>query len=85
MIGPPLAGSLFDFTGSYDVPFFLSGAMLVVSGIMSFFIPYVRNTAQKLEVVQDFASPLEEIPEESDVEEEDEDAENVVDNVETVV
>ncbi|CAN8013288.1 unnamed protein product [Ixodes persulcatus] len=84
MIGPPLAGSLFDFTGSYDVPFFLSGAMMVVSGIMSFFIPYVRNTAQKLEVVQDFASPLEEIPEESDVEEEDEDTENA-DNVETVV
>lgn len=85
MVGPPLAGSLFDYTGSYDWPFFLSGAMLVISGFMSFFIPCVRNTAIKVEVVQDVASPLEEIPEESDVlEEEDEDTENAS-NVETVV
>lgn len=73
MVGPPLAGSLFDMTGSYDVPFFVSGTMLIVSGAMSFFIPCVRNTAIKPEPLPDVASPLEEIPEESDIPEDDED------------
>ncbi|KAK8782394.1 hypothetical protein V5799_016265, partial [Amblyomma americanum] len=79
MVGPPLAGTLFDMTGSYDVPFFVSGTMLIVSGSMSFFIPCVRNTAVKPEPMPDIASPLEEIPEESDVPEEDEE------NVESIV
>ncbi|XP_077563614.1 monocarboxylate transporter 5 isoform X3 [Haemaphysalis longicornis] len=79
MVGPPLAGSLFDMTGSYDVPFFVSGTMLIVSGAMSFFIPCVRNTAIKPEPLPDVASPLEEIPEESDIPEDDED------NVESIV
>ncbi|XP_070393548.1 monocarboxylate transporter 14 isoform X3 [Dermacentor albipictus] len=79
MVGPPLAGTLFDMTGSYDVPFFVSGTMLIVSGAMSFFIPCVRNTAIKPEPLPDIASPLEEIPEESDVPEDEED------NVESIV
>ncbi|KAH7952146.1 hypothetical protein HPB52_019368 [Rhipicephalus sanguineus] len=79
MVGPPLAGTLFDMTGSYDVPFFVSGTMLIVSGAMSFFIPCVRNTAVKPEPLPDIASPLEEIPEESDVPEDEEE------NVESIV
>ncbi|XP_064470624.1 uncharacterized protein LOC135385315 isoform X2 [Ornithodoros turicata] len=76
MVGPPLAGSIFDRTGSYDVPFFFSGSLMIVSGIMSFFITRVRNPVQRVDVVHDMNSPLEEIPEEDDILEEEEDAAN---------
>lgn len=59
MLGPPIAGSIYDFTGSYDLPFFIAGVLLVLSAIVSFMVPLVarvskNNTAQQNpEVVRD--------------------------------
>ena len=41
--GPPLAGSIFDMTQSYDVPFWLAGVFLFVSAAISFMVPFVRR------------------------------------------
>lgn len=43
LIGPPIAGWLYDGTGSYDVSFIVAGVIVAVSGIMLFFIPLVRR------------------------------------------
>ncbi|KAF7488829.1 Monocarboxylate transporter 12-B [Sarcoptes scabiei] len=55
MIGPPLAGALFDLSQSYHVTFAVSGSLLIFSSIMAFFIssnqqnqtvdqePYIEN------------------------------------------
>lgn len=81
MVGPPLAGTLYDKIGSYDWPFFMSGVMMIVSGVMSFFVTRVRNPAKTVDVAPDISSTLQEIPEEDDIPEEEEELENV----ETVV
>ncbi|GIX85193.1 monocarboxylate transporter 9 [Caerostris extrusa] len=39
MLGPPIAGSIYDMTGSYDLPFFIAGVLLIVSAIVSFMVP----------------------------------------------
>ncbi|XP_041373564.1 uncharacterized protein LOC121386626 [Gigantopelta aegis] len=41
-IGPPLAGWMYDWTGSYDISFHVMGAMVALSGIMLYFIPLVE-------------------------------------------
>ncbi|CAN7997690.1 unnamed protein product, partial [Ixodes hexagonus] len=43
LVGPPMTGWLYDFTGSYDPGFFVSGAMIALGGIMLFLIPCVQN------------------------------------------
>ncbi|KFM70016.1 Monocarboxylate transporter 14, partial [Stegodyphus mimosarum] len=43
IIGPPVAGSVYDLTGSYDIPFFLAGALLISSGVCTFFIPWLSK------------------------------------------
>ncbi|XP_069179895.1 monocarboxylate transporter 12 [Procambarus clarkii] len=49
VIGPPMCGSLFDMTDSYDYSFLLAGSMIAVSGLMLFFIPCIwRVQARKL-------------------------------------
>ncbi|XP_037075112.1 monocarboxylate transporter 12-B-like isoform X2 [Pollicipes pollicipes] len=45
LIGPPIAGGLFDATQSYDPGFYVAGAMVAISGVMLFFIPCVRRCA----------------------------------------
>jgi len=41
--GPPLAGSLYDVTQSYTVPFLVVGTCLAVSGLMLFPIPAIQR------------------------------------------
>jgi len=41
--GPPLAGSLYDMTKSYTIPFLVVGACLGISGLMLFPIPNIQR------------------------------------------
>ncbi|GFU45314.1 monocarboxylate transporter 12 [Nephila pilipes] len=43
LIGPPVTGWLYDFLGSYDPGFFMSGAMIAISGIMLFLVPCISK------------------------------------------
>jgi hypothetical protein len=36
MVGPPVAGSVYDATQSYDAAFYMAGGFLVVSSFISF-------------------------------------------------
>lgn len=49
LVGPPVTGWLYDYTGSYDPGFFLSGAMIAFGGVMLFVIP----CAQRCEEAQE--------------------------------
>jgi hypothetical protein len=57
MIGPPVAGSVFDATQSYDVPFYMAGGFLILASLVSFgaelvLLFQIRN--KKIEEKQDF-------------------------------
>ncbi|ENN77329.1 hypothetical protein YQE_06155, partial [Dendroctonus ponderosae] len=43
LVGPPIAGSLFDLTKSYDPGFCLAGCTIALSGIILFFIPPLQR------------------------------------------
>ncbi|XP_052784040.1 monocarboxylate transporter 12-like [Mya arenaria] len=43
LVGPPIAGWLYDGTGSYDISFIVAGIVVAFSGVMLFFIPLVRK------------------------------------------
>ncbi|XP_074040298.1 monocarboxylate transporter 1 [Leptinotarsa decemlineata] len=50
LVGPPIAGALFDYTGSYKPAFLLGGAAIFLSGVILFAIPSVqRYQARKLQ------------------------------------
>lgn len=52
LIGPPIAGWLYDGTGSYDVSFIVAGVVVAISGVMLYFIPLVRTCLRKQEYEQ---------------------------------
>lgn len=39
LIGPPLAGWIYDITGTYDLSFYLAGVFIVLSGLMLLILP----------------------------------------------
>lgn len=43
LIGPPLAGWLYDITGSYDLSFYLSGVFIALSGVLLVVLPTVEK------------------------------------------
>ncbi|XP_076248340.1 uncharacterized protein LOC143188143 isoform X2 [Calliopsis andreniformis] len=43
LLGPPLAGWLFDVTESWDLSFFMAGTWIIVSGFFIGLIPYTKN------------------------------------------
>ncbi|KOC60126.1 Monocarboxylate transporter 14 [Habropoda laboriosa] len=43
LLGPPLAGWLFDVTNSWDLSFYMAGGWIVVSGLLVGLIPYTKN------------------------------------------
>lgn len=47
MVGPPIAGSLYDLTGSYDLPFYIAGVLLMISSALSFMVPLVSKQCKK--------------------------------------
>ncbi|XP_026274709.1 uncharacterized protein LOC113203957 isoform X3 [Frankliniella occidentalis] len=42
-LGTPMAGTLYDATGTYAVPFFAAGGMFVVASLLSFTVPMLRR------------------------------------------
>lgn len=46
--GPPIAGSIYDYTQSYDVSFYLGGIFLFASAIIGFLVPSVRRLTMRL-------------------------------------
>ncbi|XP_012943361.1 monocarboxylate transporter 12 [Aplysia californica] len=46
-IGPPIAGWLCDWTGSYDISFIVMGILIAVSGAMLYFLPLVERYYQR--------------------------------------
>nr|XP_032828570.1 monocarboxylate transporter 10-like [Petromyzon marinus] len=48
-VGPTVAGLLRDWTGSYDIPFYLAGVPPLVGSGVLFFVPYVTARAPKEE------------------------------------
>merc|ERR1712127_467788 len=46
--GPPIAGSIYDYTQSYDVSFHLGGIFLFASAIIGFLVPSVRRLTMRL-------------------------------------
>ncbi|XP_076167618.1 monocarboxylate transporter 10-like protein kar isoform X2 [Ptiloglossa arizonensis] len=45
-IGPPIAGLLYDLTGSYDLPFYLAGIPPIVGALTMFLIKFVKDDDQ---------------------------------------
>lgn len=43
LVGPPIAGSLFDLTGSYNPGFVLAGVAIGISGLLLFTIPPIQR------------------------------------------
>lgn len=39
LVGPPLAGWITDYTGSYDLAFYLAGVFIAVSGVLMIILP----------------------------------------------
>lgn len=53
LVGPPLAGTLFDLTQSYGPGFVLAGVTIAASGIMLFAIPSMqRHYAKKAQAAE---------------------------------
>ncbi|KAK6962624.1 monocarboxylate transporter 5 [Biomphalaria glabrata] len=46
-IGPPIAGWMCDWTGSYDISFIVMGCLIALSGAMLYFLPCVQRYAEK--------------------------------------
>lgn len=43
IVGPPVAGWIYDMTQSYDVPFIITGAVIAFSGVMLFSLPCIKK------------------------------------------
>lgn len=43
LIGPPLAGAVFDLTGTWDLSFYLAGFFIFTSGLFLWMIPLTKN------------------------------------------
>lgn len=47
LVGPPLAGVLYDVTESYSPAFILAGTAILMSGIMLFAIPSLQKCVER--------------------------------------
>lgn len=43
LVGPPLAGMGYDYTGAYNLSFFLAGGFIIVSGVLLLILPVVNR------------------------------------------
>ncbi|XP_017892508.1 uncharacterized protein LOC108632434 [Ceratina calcarata] len=62
LMGPPLAGWLYDITGTYDLSFYLAGFFIALSGVLLLAMPLISlyrrclNGSRKEEADTDFAN-----------------------------
>ncbi|XP_017781840.1 PREDICTED: monocarboxylate transporter 3 isoform X2 [Nicrophorus vespilloides] len=68
IVGTPLAGALYDATNSYDIPFYVAGALFGISAITSFLAPCMKRFSKENDAPQgdDVLTPIEEDEEEED-------------------
>jgi len=52
MIGPPVAGWIFDLTGSYNIAFHVAGVPIILGALVLFFIPWAQRTAQRTNIMR---------------------------------
>ncbi|CAD5234437.1 unnamed protein product [Bursaphelenchus xylophilus] len=48
VVGPPIAGSMYDLTKRYDWTFFFCGVCLFVSGAIMYAVPYIRKKEKEV-------------------------------------
>lgn len=70
LVGSPLAGSIYDATQSYTIPFYVAGALFGLSAVFSFLAPLLKNCSpQSPDVtiqIDDALTPIEEDEEDDD-------------------
>ncbi|ETN61667.1 monocarboxylate transporter [Anopheles darlingi] len=49
LVGPPLAGWIYDLTGSYDLSFYLAGFFIVISGALLMVLPVLTKVRKTME------------------------------------
>ena len=57
IVGPPLAGFVFDATQSYDTSFFMAGGSLIVASLISFGAQIIQRTRQMASEIQSSVKP----------------------------
>ncbi|XP_039287952.1 monocarboxylate transporter 12 [Nilaparvata lugens] len=87
IFGSPLAGAVYDATGSYDIPFFMAGAFFFVSTITSFMAPVLKQcqTPEEAPVVMDALTPIDEDEEEEDDDEEEGEGDEMLNTIPEIV
>ncbi|XP_041352590.1 uncharacterized protein LOC121371038 isoform X2 [Gigantopelta aegis] len=53
MLGPPVAGFLYDATGSYNLAFHIAGIPILSGAIIMFLIPWAQRTSETNNILQD--------------------------------
>lgn len=83
IVGSPIAGMVYDATGTYDYPFFMAGVFFLLSTISSFMAPLMKRcvTTEEPPVIMDALTPIDEDEEEGA--NEDDDQPNIPEIVET--
>lgn len=73
IVGTPLAGAVYDATGSYLVSFLMAGGFFAISAVTSFMAPAMKRcTAQPIPTIQqDILTPIDEDEEEEEEDQED--------------
>ncbi|XP_018576651.1 monocarboxylate transporter 12 [Anoplophora glabripennis] len=60
LIGTPLAGTLYDMTQSYELPFFVAASLFGLAAITSFTAPLLKRTSHKKIETNDVLTPINE-------------------------
>ncbi|XP_018570450.1 monocarboxylate transporter 12 [Anoplophora glabripennis] len=60
LIGPPLGGWLYDITGTYDLPFYLAGLFIAISGLMLIVLPLAKRYKRFVQRQASSEAPIEE-------------------------
>ncbi|RZF33544.1 hypothetical protein LSTR_LSTR008190 [Laodelphax striatellus] len=86
IFGSPLAGAVYDATGSYDIPFFMAGAFFFISTVTSFMAPVLKQcqAPDEVPVVLDALTPIDE-DEEEDEDDDDEDGDDMLNTIPEIV
>ncbi|XP_013401404.1 monocarboxylate transporter 10 [Lingula anatina] len=62
-LGPPIAGLIYDSTGSYNLAFHLAGIPLILGALILFLVPWAQRTAKTTNVMVAARKTYEQFPE----------------------